>query len=411
MRPIGRSSEPRTARHRLSPGPKRAQRGPVKGMTVRPSAARPRPLLLMAHDYPPLTGGGLALAVQELAQHLRKDFRVRVLSSRLVDHFADDRRRVLGLGASGAELEVARPWRTLRWLWEADALVVHWTFSFRRLSTTLAALSPLHRKPTICVVHTGPGHCRYNRIRHLPDPARQLLFPLARHALGHCAAVVALSRTHAAALADAGIAADHVLPLPVGSGPGYDHAYEGRARTGSAVHRLGVAGELSELKGADELPPLLERLTPEFTFHIAGDGVLAPTVARAVSSLSPEQRACVVLSALLPPERMAGFYRRVDCVLVLSRTESQCRVALEAMLAGAIVLARCAEGVSDLIVDGVTGFFIEPANPEAVRQVLRQLARAPAKMDAVRRSARLVAEERFDESRRAWTRFLSTFVA
>src|SRR5688500_14453671 len=111
---------------------------------------RRRPVVLMVHDYPPFTGGGLALAARELAQLLREDFAFRVLSSRPVDHFADDRRRLAATGGADEPLcALASPRRTLRWLREADAVVVHWTFSFRRLSTLMLLAAPLVGKPTV----------------------------------------------------------------------------------------------------------------------------------------------------------------------------------------------------------------------------------------------------------------------
>ena len=82
---------------------------------------------------------------------------------------------------------------------------------------------------------------------------------------------------------------------------------------------------------------------------------------------------------MLSPAAMPGFYAGIDFLLVLSRTESQCRVVLEAMLAGVIVLARRCDGVADLIEDGVTGFYVDPADPEALRALLVGLQRRPTR--------------------------------
>ena len=88
----------------------------------------------MVHDYPPLTGGGLAIGVMELACSLRADFRIRVLSSRLADHFADDRAadRRVGPERGPPEWALVPSRHGVRWLREADAVIVHWTFSFVR---------------------------------------------------------------------------------------------------------------------------------------------------------------------------------------------------------------------------------------------------------------------------------------
>ena len=360
-----------------------------------------RPLVLMAHDYPPLTGGGLALGVGELARLLGDEFCFRILSSRLVDHFADDRRRlpVARPDCAGAGLR-----RTLRWLCEADVVVVHWTFSFRRLSTVLLLAAPLLRRPVVCVIHTAPDHCDYNRVRRLPPPVRQLLFALVRRAARRCTAVVALSRPHAAALAQVGMPVARVLPVPVAP-DGFPPA-NGRGRNGRRVRTVGIVGELSELKGADAIPALLPVLTPRFAVRIAGRGSLAPALTRAVATLPPARRAGIVLSDRVDPASMPSLYGEVDCLLVLSRSESQSRVTLEAMLAGVVVLGSGAGGVADLVEHGKTGFLVDPDDPESIRGVLERLRADPAEAERVRRRAHERATRAFVRSQREWRAFL-----
>ena len=352
-----------------------------------------RPLVLMAHDYPPLTGGGLAVGVRELARLLGGELRFRVVSSRLVDHFADDRRR---LAPSGRV-------RTLRWLWEADVIVVHWTFSFRRLSTVLLLAAPLLGRPVVCVVHTAPDHCDYNRLRRLPPRVRRLLFSLVRRAARRCTAVVALSRSHAAALGQVGIPVACVLPLPVAP---ESFAPAHARRNARPVRTVGIVGELSELKGADAIPALLPVLTPHFAVRVAGRGSLAPVLRRAVAMLPPPRHARVVLSDRVEPAAMPSLYEELDCLLVLSRTESQSRVTLEAMLAGVVVLASGAGGVADLVEDGKTGFLVDPDDPDTVLRVLARLRADPVEAERIRRSAHERAARAFTCSTRDWRAFL-----
>lgn len=365
----------------------------------------------MVHDYPPLTGGGLALAVQELAHLLAPRFRFVVLTSRLVDHFADDRRRVVAGGASSdaPAIELATRRSALHRLRRADALVVHWTFSFRWLSTLALLLGPMLRKPTIVVVHTAPDHCRYNWARRLPPPARRGLLLLARAMLRRSTATIALGPAHAEALAAARIGTDHVLPLPVQPTEGYRDSYRRRARS-SPLETVGIVGELSRLKGADEIPRLLQSLTPELAFRIVGRGPEAAAIARTVSRLPPAQRARVVMSDPIEPVKMASFYAEVDCLLVLSRSESQCRVALEAMLAGVLVVARPTAGTRDLVIDGETGFLVDPPDPELIRSRLSRMRADPPETAEIRRQALLIAEAAFAQSRARWEELLSTLL-
>jgi glycosyltransferase involved in cell wall biosynthesis len=367
-----------------------------------PSNAR-RPMLLMCHDYPPLTGGGLAAAVNDLSRLLENDYEVTVVSARLVDHFADDRTHSRSRSRASTALAMVRLLR------QADGLVVHWTFSFRWLSCVAVLVGPALGRPTVCVVHTSPGHCRYNRLRRLPGPARRTLLRLAAAASGRCVAVVALSTSHATALTEAGLKPTHTCPAPVTAPHGDSNIHRGHVRA-SAMDVVGFAGELSYLKGADALPALAAACAPEFAFRIAGRGPLEARVRSDIEGFDPACRSRIILSDRMDPARMAAFFHAIDAVLVLSRTESQCRLAIEAMLAGVVVLSRPVEGVRDLVDDGRTGFFIDPADPAAVRNLLRALRADPAELRRVRRDACDSARRPVDEAERAWPRLIAQMI-
>lgn len=363
----------------------------------------------MVHDYPPLSGGGLALGAREITAALHDEFVFRILSSRSRDHFADDRERLttpIALNESVGTL--VSPRQALRWLREADVVVVHWTFSFRRLSTLLLFLAPLLGKPTVLVVQTAPDHCDYNRLRHLPVGLRDWLVSLVCAAAHRCSLVIALSDTHAAALAEAGFPVARVAALPVATHP-YGRTW--RAREGGQMRTVMILGELSELKGADAIPALLTVLAPKFAVRIIGRGPLAHAVASAAAALPPSHRANVAISDPVDPAKVPELYDRADCLLVLSRTESQSRVTLEAMLSGVVVLARPVGGIRDLITNNENGFLINPDDPESVRELLVSLARDHAELDRVRRQARAIATHAYGVSRGKWRRVLLDVVS
>ena len=344
------------------------------------AAARTR--VVMVHDYPPLTGGGLALSVRDLAALLAERFEVRVCSARMADHFADDR------GLVGAV--AARP--TLGSLFGSDCVVVHWTFSFRWLSTLMLLVAPRSGRPTVCVLHTAPEHCDYNRIRRLPPLARTAAMRTLSRMLSRCDEVVALSPSHARAVLAAGVPVTAVLPLPVGltappTGVSTRRDLADRVPIGRPVV-LGVVGELSELKGSDDLPALIRALLPRHRLAVVGRGPYTAALHAVADALPRPMREALTLRDLLPPEDMPAFYRTIDAVLLCSRTESQSRVALECMLAGVVVLARPTTGLSDLVVEGRTGFVIDPGDPASVHDCLERLIAHPDLVAGVRRRAR-----------------------
>jgi glycosyltransferase involved in cell wall biosynthesis len=377
-------------------------------MPDRPGSGRPA-TVLMIHDYPPLTGGGLAAGVRELAAGLATGYRVIVLSARLADHFGDDRRsRSRSRSSSSSPSPSPSPSRPrppagrfppafrvggliqlVRLARDADLLVAHWTFSFRRLATAALLLGPRLGTPTVLVFHTAPEHLRFNRLSWLPAGARARLLRLLARALRPCAAVVALGPAHAARLRAAGLPVTRVLPLPVrppDPPPGGPPA-SSRGRPSGSRLVVGVAGELSRLKGTHLLPDLLAALTPAVHFHVAGAGPMLARLRRAVARLDPPRRAAVVLAGRLAPEAMPAYYRSLDVLLLLSGTEARPRVIVEAMQAGVVVVAPATDWAADLVVDGDTGVLFDRADPHACRRCLAGLAGDPPRRRRLARRA------------------------
>jgi glycosyltransferase involved in cell wall biosynthesis len=339
----------------------------------------------MVHDYPPLTGGGLALAALEVARLADAVADVTVLSSRFADHYANDGAEFSGkVTVDGCDVKVIPAWRAILLLRRTDVVMIHWTFSYRRLSTLAILLAPHLAAPVVCVIHTAPAHTRFNWVRRLPRGGRRLLCVITGRLLRKCDAVIALGPSHAATLTLSGIRPTHIAPIP--ARPDRLPALPPSAAPHGKLLTLGVAGELSGLKGTTAVPALLTALTPRFEFRITGEGPLRHHIDHVVRNLSPQQRSCVCVSDRLAPGEMAAFFSAIDCLIVPSWTESQCRLALEAMLAGVVVLARPVEGLADLVTDSVTGFHIYPEHVETVDRALGRLAE-PAVRSGIQRRA------------------------
>jgi glycosyltransferase involved in cell wall biosynthesis len=368
---------------------------------TRPERER-RGSVVMTHDYPPLSGGGLALNVRELADLLAKEYDVTVLSARLRDHFADDRSRChADPDTRGVTFRQVTVRRLVRAVARADLLIAHWTFSFRWLSTLTIMLGPLLRKPTVCVIHTAPHHLSHNRLRHLPRWLKRCLLALARREMSRCV-VVALTWSQAAALTAARLPVTHVLPLMVSLAP-----LGGRLPTAalqrSTVPTIGIVGELSRVKGSERIPALVRTLAPVYAFRIAGSGPLAGWLLRQIDQLPTLLRESVSMTGHLRPEEMAEFYPTVDVLLVPSRSEAQPRTILEAMLSGVIVVAPQQGDGFDLVVDGRTGVLVDVDDLLSVRQKIALVTKDAARSAALRRNAFEFARMLLRDSRMPWT--------
>ena len=364
------------------------------------------PLVLALHDYPPATGGGLALAARDLSQLLEHRCRSVVLSSRLRDHFADDR-QCPGISCSSS-LGVFHPTRLRSLLRSADLLIAHWTFSFRCLSTLTVLIGPMMGKRTVCVVHTAPDHCNFNRLRWLPSFVRTQFIRAFASMLKRCDAVIALSAKHAGSLREAGFPITHVVPIPVLAGAGLEVAYRHHVWARCDPEVIGFVGELSRLKGADALPALMNALSPRYALCIVGDGPLSRSLIRAAHLLSSSTSARVTFVGMVAPSEMGAIYGKFDCIMILSRTESQSRVTLEAMLAGVIVLASPHTGLDDIVRDNVTGLFIDPGRPETVLEKLRYLGQFPLTAARIRACARAFALDLMSRSACDWIELVRT---
>lgn len=90
------------------------------------------------------------------------------------------------------------------------------------------------------------------------------------------------------------------------------------------------------------------------------------------------------------PARMHEYYQAADLAVVPSEFEEPFgMVAIEAMSAGAPVLATRKGGLPEIVRDGVTGFLLDDAkNSSAFAQRLNELLDAPDRLATVRKSAR-----------------------
>ncbi len=97
-------------------------------------------------------------------------------------------------------------------------------------------------------------------------------------------------------------------------------------------------------------------------------------------------------------EKLRDLYAQADVVVVpLHDTEyaSGQTVILEAMAMGKPVVTSDIRGKSDFIEDGVTGVYVKPGDPDAMRTAIEQLLAAPAAARAIGERAAAVVRERF----------------
>jgi glycosyltransferase involved in cell wall biosynthesis len=220
-------------------------------------------------------------------------------------------------------------------------------------------------------------------------PARSAVHArLARATLGSAALIIANSRFLAGEIA-------RWFPATTGRvrvlSPGIELD---RFRSDPAVERSGVlfVGRLVATKGADVLLRAMAILGGAAgSLTILGDGRERPRLA----ALARELGVAIEMPGNADRDGIATAMRRAAVVVVPSTyPEPLGLVAIEAMAAGAIVVASGVGGLAESITDGVNGFLVEAGDPAALAAAIERASRIaadPVAGEAMREAASAVA--------------------
>lgn len=177
--------------------------------------------------------------------------------------------------------------------------------------------------------------------------------------------------------------------------PGPEPPPEPRGTDERPLRILGV-GRLAWKKGHEfglEAVRRLEDRGIRCRYAVVGDGPRFEALAFARHQLGLEER--VELAGALAPEAVIRRLAEADVFLHPAVSEGFCNAVLEAQAMGRPVVCTDADGLSENVVDGETGFVVARRDPDALAGALARLAGDPrlrARMGAAGR-ARVV--ERF----------------
>ncbi len=229
-----------------------------------------------------------------------------------------------------------------------------------------------HRKrveetePDCIHVMGGPGGVLYWRGRGTSTPlvytathtyrqahgrgsVKRLLVPLERRAYLRADAVMAISKTTAAAVEGLGVPSNRIAVIPPGvpmpHGEGKSPASRFRDRT------ILFVGRLEEEKGVREAMDVMEEAARAFGAKgvIVGKGSLRDAVARRAQAGS-----ALTYCGFVTDEELAQLYDEAAIVLMPSAYEGLGLVGVEGMVHGACLVAYDVDGVRDLGPSGCT---------------------------------------------------------
>ncbi|PPF87837.1 glycosyl transferase [Subtercola sp. Z020] len=185
---------------------------------------------------------------------------------------------------------------------------------------------------------------------------------------------------------------------------------DGEAEQRGRPHRIMTVGRLVPRKGVDLVIEALGLLTAttrdDVELMIVG-GSLTPSIAAS----DPEVKRLldlaeglgigdrVRLRGQVNPAEMPAVLRSADIVVCAPWYEPFGIVPLEAMACGVPVIASAVGGLTDSVVNGVTGLLVPPRDPDAIAAAVADLLADPARLRAFGDAGRVRVRGRY-----SWTR-------
>jgi glycosyltransferase involved in cell wall biosynthesis len=155
---------------------------------------------------------------------------------------------------------------------------------------------------------------------------------------------------------------------------------------------ISLVGRLNQQKGVDIFLEAL-RLLPECKGWLVGIGNETEQK-RVVDQL---QRDNLQSRVRWDQTGMEGVRAMTEAAVVVvpSRWEGLGIVALEAMSLGRPVVASRVDGLSEVVLEGVTGLLVAPESPEALAQAIRKILSDPIQASEMGQAGRRRVEEHF----------------
>jgi mannosyltransferase len=183
--------------------------------------------------------------------------------------------------------------------------------------------------------------------------------------------------------------------------PPVDRAAAFRASGLPGRYAIGCFGRVRAQKGSDVFVEAMCRLLPrygDFTAVIVGAVVpeqqgFASELRKRIEAAGLQSR--IVITGELPIEEVARWYQRLTIYAFTSRNEGFGLTLIEAMAAGAALVAARAGAAEFVVEDGVTGQLVPPGDVDALVAAIEPLMRDPAAAAAMGERARARVVEKF----------------
>ncbi len=173
------------------------------------------------------------------------------------------------------------------------------------------------------------------------------------------------------------------------------------------AYAIGTFGRVRKQKGSDLFVEAMCRLLPRYPeFAAVIVGHVSVDNRRFVERLKSQIAAAGLTERIrflgeLPIEEVPLWYQRISIYVFASRVEGFGLTMIEAMAAGAAVVATRAGAAEMVIADGETGFLTPIDDVDALTAAIEPLMREPERIPAIAAKARARVERDFSREREA----------
>ncbi|HYE34807.1 MAG TPA: glycosyltransferase family 4 protein [Methylocaldum sp.] len=139
-----------------------------------------------------------------------------------------------------------------------------------------------------------------------------------------------------------------------------------------------TVGNLVARKGQDMVIRALPRVLhafPNTQYLVVGDGPYRPELEQLAAEVGVHEQ--VIFTGRIPNELLPEVYALSDVFVMPSREQCEASdvegfgiVFLEASACGKPAVASCSGGIEDAVVEGVTGFLVDPLSPDEIAHAL-----------------------------------------
>lgn len=169
-----------------------------------------------------------------------------------------------------------------------------------------------------------------------------------------------------------------------------------RSKNGFSMLTVGRIDRIEQYKGHDYVIralPLLLTQFPDLIYNIVGDGDGRLELERLARQMNVES--AVRFHGIVSEEKLRACYAQADLFIMPSRAEGFGFVFLEAMAYGIPVIGGNLDATPEVIVDGETGYLVDPTSVESIVNAVSSLLSDEVRRLSMGQAAARYVREKF----------------